>query len=288
MTDPISAFPDESLVRSSLGGDKKSLEELVRRYRDLIYNISLKMTSDREQAADICQEVLIKMITKLESFRGGSAFRTWLYRITVNHILNEKKASRKYAFTFQQYGDNLDKVPDSDLAADEAYRADARLLTEETRQICMSGMLMCLDDRHRMVFILAELFGIKDDVGSDLLDVSKANFRMMLSRARKDLYNFMQDKCGLINAANPCRCARKTQAFIKAGFVDPNRRLFTSKYLSTIAAVAGEKQRQLENELYEQYRELFLSHHYLEGPDFLQSFNEWLASDEVKRLFNFN
>jgi RNA polymerase sigma factor (sigma-70 family) len=285
-----SDFPlsDENLVRSSLQGDKKALEELVRRFRDLIYNLSLKMTWDREQAADITQEVLIKMITRMNSFRGNSSFRTWLYRITVNHILNERKAAVKSRFGFRQYGENLDHTPDSDLAADETYRADATLLSEETRQTCMSGMLMCLDDRHRMVFILAELFGIKDDAGSELLSISKANFRMMLSRARKDLYHFMQDKCGLINPANPCRCAKKTRSFIKAGYVDPERRLFTGKYRSTIAAMAEEKQRELEDSLYDRYRQLFREHHYLEGPDFIHSLNEWLATDEVKRLFNFN
>jgi RNA polymerase sigma factor (sigma-70 family) len=228
------------------------------------------------------------MITRMNSFRGNSSFRTWLYRITVNHILNERKAAVKSRFGFRQYGENLDHTPDSDLAADETYRADATLLSEETRQTCMSGMLMCLDDRHRMVFILAELFGIKDDAGSELLSISKANFRMMLSRARKDLYHFMQDKCGLINPANPCRCAKKTRSFIKAGYVDPERRLFTGKYRSTIAAMAEEKQRELEDSLYDRYRQLFREHHYLEGPDFIHSLNEWLATDEVKRLFNFN
>lgn len=246
------------------------------------------MTWDKEQAADITQEVLIKMITRMGSFRVDSSFRTWLYRITVNHILNEKKASATRKFGFRQFGETLDNAPDSELSADETYRADALILSEETRQTCMSAMLMCLDDRHRIVFILAEMFGIKDDIGSDLLDTSKANFRMMLSRARKDLYHFMQDKCGLINHSNPCRCAKKTLAFIKAGYVDPKQRLFTGKYRSTIAASVAEKQQQLDNSFYERYRQLFTEHNYLEGPDFIHSLNEWLASDEVKRLFNFN
>ena len=149
------------------------------------------------------------------------------------------KGKRK--LTFVQFGATLDNSPDSDLAADEQYRADAPLLTEETKQTCMSSMLMCLDEKHRMVFILAELFGIKDAAGSEILSISKENFRMMLSRAKKDLYHFMQDKCGLINQNNPCRCAKKTRSLIKAGFVDPDHRLFTGKYRTTIEEAAGGK-----------------------------------------------
>ena len=284
-----SDITDEVLVRSSLQGDKNSLEELVRRHRDFVYNLSLKMTWNKDEAADITQEVFIKVITKLSTFRNNSSFSTWLYRITVNHILNERKAKEgKRKMTFVQFGATLDNAPDTDLAADEYYAADALVLTEETKQTCMTGMLMCLDEKHRMVFILAELFGMKDDIGKEILATTKENFRMMLSRAKKDLYNFMQDKCGLINRDNPCRCEKKTRSFIKAGYVDPEHRLFTGKYRSTIEAAAGDKQRDLEDSLYDRYRSLFLQHHFLEGPDLLRALNDWLASEEVRRLFNFN
>jgi RNA polymerase sigma factor (sigma-70 family) len=289
MRDPNSNISDEALLQSSLQGNKRSLEELLSRQRDFIYNLSLKMTSNKDDAADICQEVLIKVITKLSSFQGNSSFTTWLYRITLNHILNERKSTLgKRKMTFVQFGTTLDNTPDTNLRADEHYAADALVLTEETKQTCMTGMLMCLDEKHRIVFILAELFGIKDEVGKEVLGVTKENFRMMLSRAKKDLYNFMDNKCGLINRGNPCRCEKKTRSFIKAGLVDPDHRLFTGKYRSTMEAAAGSKQKSLEGSLYEQYRILFLQHHYLEGPDFLHTLNDWLASEEVRGLFNFN
>ena len=289
MKDPNTNLSDAVLVQSSLQGNKRSLEELVSRHRDFVYNLSLKMTSNKDDAADITQEVLIKVITKLGTFQGNSSFTTWLYRITVNHILNERKATvGKRRLNFVQFGITLDNTPDTDLRADEHYAADALVLTEETKQTCMTGMLMCLDEKHRIVFILAELFGIKDDIGKEILGTTKENFRMMLSRAKKDLYNFMESKCGLINHANPCRCEKKTRSFIKAGFVDPDHRLFTGKYRSTMEAAAGGKQKSLEGPLYDQYRSLFLQHHFLEGPDFLHTLNGWLASEEVRRLFNFN
>ena len=282
-------IPDEKLVESSLKGDRKSIEILVKRYQDFIYNISLKMTWNKDDSADITQEVLIKVITKLDSFKHNSSFQTWLYRITINHILNERKAaSVKKKMTFRQFGESLDTTPDSDLTANENYGADTQLLVEETKQTCMSGMLMCLDKKHRMVFILAELFGINDSTGGELLEISKENFRMILSRAKKDLYSFMHNKCGLINKENPCRCAKKTKSFIKAGFVNPASLLFTSKYKMTIEEASGAKQRELEDILYNEYRQLYLQHNYLEGPDFANSLNELLSSDKIRQLFNFN
>jgi len=282
-------IPDEKLVESSLKGDRKSIEILIKRYQDFIYNISLKMTWNKDDSADITQEVLIKIMTKLDSFKHNSSFKTWLYRITINHILNERKgASVKKKMTLRQFGERLDITPDSDLTADENYGADTQLLVEETKQTCMSGMLMCLDKKHRMVFILAELFGINDSTGGELLEISKENFRMILSRAKKDLYSFMHNKCGLINKENPCRCAKKTKSFIKAGFVNPASLLFTSKYKMTIEEASGPKQRELEDILYNEYRQLYLQHNYLEGPDFANSLSELLSSDKIRQLFNFN
>jgi RNA polymerase sigma factor (sigma-70 family) len=278
---------DEDLVLLSLQGDKASLEQLVMRYKDLLFNLCFKMTRHYEDAADITQEVLIKVITKLASFRQDSSFKTWVYRIAVNHILNYRKSTLvKRRSTFQQFSDTLDGAPDADIAAGEHYEADKEVLYEETKQTCMSGMLLCLDKRHRMAFLLGELFALNDKEGSQVLDVTPENFRMMLSRAKRDLYNFMHDKCGLVNTANPCRCARKTKAFIAAGFVNPKSLRFAGKHLRAIERIAGERQEALDNLLETEYRKLFLGHSYLRGPDFQKALGELLASDNINRLFN--
>jgi hypothetical protein len=109
---------------------------------------------------------------------------------------------------------------------------------------------------------------------------------MILSRAKKDLYSFMHNKCGLINKENPCRCAKKTKSFIKAGLVDPNNLLFTNKYKMTIAEASGKKEKEMEDMLYNDYRQLYLQHNYLEGPDFVQALNKLLSSDKIRQLFN--
>jgi hypothetical protein len=150
----------------------------------------------------------------------------------------------------------------------------------------MSGMLLCLDKKHRLVFILGELFGVNDKVGSEILGISPENFRMILSRAKRDLYTFMQGKCGLINKNNPCRCAKKTKAFIEAGFVNPDSLRFTGAHRQKIESVAGQRQGELEDLLYYEYRDLYLQHTYLEAPDLARSLQALLASEKIAQLFN--
>ena len=85
----------------------------------------------------------------------------------------------------------------------------------------MSGMLLCLDRTQRLVFTLGSVLGVDSELGGEIMEISPANFRQQLSRARKQLSNYMNEKCGLMNKDNPCSCARKTKALMKAGYIDP-------------------------------------------------------------------
>ena len=126
-------------------------------------------------------------------------------------------------WTFDKYGGGLSSAPDADLPDERAVPVDVQLLVDEARIGCTSGMLLCLTREQRLTYILGEIFGVSDVVGAELLEISRANFRQKLSRARRDLHQFMNDQCGLVNGANPCRCAKKTQAFMKAGYVVPEQ-----------------------------------------------------------------
>src|SRR5271156_6740180 len=92
---------DESLVTRARGGDMDALDALVRRHQSWIFNLALRMIWRRTVAEDATQEILIKAVTKLSTFAGNSAFRTWLYRIAVNHLLNVRKSEmEEKAMTF--------------------------------------------------------------------------------------------------------------------------------------------------------------------------------------------
>jgi RNA polymerase sigma factor (sigma-70 family) len=240
---------DAELVALVRQGDEGALEALVERHRPWIYNVALRMVYVPQDADDATQEILIKVVTSLASFEGRSRLRTWLYRIAVNHLLNMKRTrAEEIGYTFERYGDGLDSTPDLDLPDPSTVPADVQLLVDEARIGCTMGMLLCLDREQRLVYVLGEIFGVADAVGAEMLDVSRDAFRQRLSRARRDLHQFMDRKCGLVNSANPCRCARKTQAFINAGFVDPARLLFARSHVTRIRELAPKLHQDL-NEL---------------------------------------
>jgi RNA polymerase sigma factor (sigma-70 family) len=218
---------DGRLVRRASSGDRDALEQLVCRHQRWVYNVAVRMLAHPHDAEDATQEIFIKAVTRLSSFEGRSTFRTWLYRIVVNHVLNMKRGRLEArALTFRCYAHGLDNIPDDDLPDASSVPVDLRLLVEEAKINCTSGMLLCLDRTQRLVYILGEILDVGDAVGAELLEISAANFRQRLSRARRDLHSFMNDKCGLVNRANPCRCAKKTRGFIDAGYVDPAQLLF--------------------------------------------------------------
>jgi RNA polymerase sigma factor (sigma-70 family) len=204
------AYPDQEesvFVKRAVNGDRHAAEKLINAHQVYIYNVALKMTKNVEDAEDLTQEVFIKAFTALSKFEGKSKFRTWLYRIAVNHFLNAKKGKPELASTdLKNFFEGVDQVPDYDFSEQEQKEISDTI--EDLRISCTSGMLLCLDREQRIIFILGEMFDIDHNLGSEILGITPGNFRIKLMRTRKDFYNWMNNRCGLINLANPCRCQK--------------------------------------------------------------------------------
>lgn len=273
---------DRELVQLAKGGSRAALEELVVRHQAWIYNLALRMAHHPEDAKDATQEVLIKLFTRLSSFDGRSSLRTWLYRIVVNHLLNMKRSrAESRGITFEEYGRVLDGMPDAELPDTQAVPADVQLLVAEARIGCTSGMLLCLDREQRLIFILGSIFGVSDVVGAELLELSRDNFRQKLTRARRDLQNFMQDKCGLVKTANPCRCAKKTRGFIAAGHIDPNNLRFVRERMTHVRDVAARVSDEITG-LDATYAEVYRDHPFQNSPDFVAALRELMNRPEFR------
>ena len=252
MVDPFreSSEPasDEDLLSAWIAGNRAALECLLSRHQPWIFNIAVRMLWRHADAEDATQDILIKVLRGLPEFRGHSRFRTWLYRIAVNHILNLKKDKWHVAervCSFEQASRLLEQTPDYDPPDPRTVPVPIEILAAETGTSCMIGTLLCLDGRQRLVFVLGEVFGVNDRVGAEIAAVTPANFRQILSRARRDLYEFLRGNCSLVNPAAPCKCGRKTRAFIEGGCVDAERRQFTSQYRHRVREVADERSAEL-------------------------------------------
>lgn len=217
--EPSGDDPDlEGIVTGARGGDAGALEALVDAIQDGVYGLALRMTGQRADAEDATQEILVKVLTRLDSYRGDAAVRTWVYRIAVNHLLDRRKTAYERArLGFGDFGADL-----RDGLADPAteYQPEAVVLAEEVKLSCTLGMLQCLDRNQRIAYILGEVFGTRGDQAADILEVSPAAYRKRLSRARDRLRDFMNDNCGLVDPDNRCRCDRRINRAIELGRVD--------------------------------------------------------------------
>ena len=275
---------DRALVERARAGSRAALEELVSGHQRWIYNVVLRMVYYPADAEDVTQEILIKLITKLSSFEGKSSFRTWLYRIALNHVLNMKRRrSERTELTFTDYGRGLDSTPDEDLP--DPSTAETGVLVDEARIGCTSGMLLCLDREQRLIYVLGAIFGVSDVVGGELLELSRENFRQKLSRARRDLHSFMQGQCGLVNQANPCRCAKKTRGFIAAGYLDPGKLLFAGGRVAAVREVATERSDEIDA-LDAAYAGIHRAHPFQRSPDFVAALRSLLEHPDFKHTLD--
>jgi RNA polymerase sigma factor (sigma-70 family) len=293
MHNPFTEMVDEStdydLIEQSNNGSQSAVEKLVLRHQAWIYNIAIRMVFHPHDAEEVTQEVLIKTITRLSTFNGQSKFRTWLYRITANHVLNMKRrGGEKESQTFSSYADAINGTPDLDLPDPKTVPVEVPLLVEEAKLSCTTGMLLCLDRKQRLIFVLAEIFGASDTVGSEILEISPDNFRQLLSRSRRDLYQFMNRQCGLVNANNPCRCPKKTKGFIAAGHVDPHNMTFSSSRIHKIRSVVADTYTQIDDLLDQQYAALFRDHPFLEPKDQTLWLRKLLEQTNIRQALDLN
>lgn len=268
--------PDGELVGSAQGGDREAMETLLIRHQPWVFNLAVRMLLQHADAEDATQEVLLKAAVALPAFRGGSQFRTWLYRIAVNHVLNIRKAAEA-ACSFDDAARGLARVPDLDLPDPRTVPVPVEILIEETKIGCMMGTLLCLDGRQRLAFILGEIFGVSDEVGAEIIDVTPVNFRQILSRARRDLYEYLRGNCSLVNPEASCKCARKTRAYVQGGFVDPRKLQFTSAYQRKVRDMAGDRADELGEAYMEVAAQVYRGHPFYEPAEQVATLRRALA-----------
>ena len=218
----------EILIRKANSGDKKSLEEVVFYIKDYVYNLSLKMLLFPEDAKDATQEILIKVITHLSTFNFNSKFSTWVYRIATNYLLTQKgKKSKEFAVPFSEYASLIDSGQ-SNVVTYSSNAGELRLLEEEVKVSCTQGLLLCLNPIDRIVYILSEILEFNSKEGAIILEISPENFRKKLSRSRLKIRNFLNQKCGLVNESNPCKCKKKIDFLIDESIIEPKQLRFAN------------------------------------------------------------
>ena len=227
------------LIGQATAGDKAALETVLAGVQDLVFNLSLRMLGTFQDAEDASQDILLKIMTHLSSFKGDSAFTTWVFRIAVNHLKDYKKHMfAQFPLSFGFYGDDIrnGKIQDvPDLTQD----VEKAILAEELKLSCTNVMLQCLDPESRCVFILGTMFRVDSRIAGDILGITPEAYRQRLSRVRKKMAEFLSEYCGEYGQG-ACHCMNRVNYAIQNHRIAPDRLDFTSaKHSDTAAKVTA-------------------------------------------------
>lgn len=208
------------LIDKALEGNTNALEEILLEVKDLIYNLSLRMLGTSNDADDATQDILVRVMTNLASFRKESSFSTWVYRIAVNYLIDYKKsmfAQRPLDFEFYANDIKAGYVENTD---ELMLGVSKEELAQELKMSCTNVMLQCLDPQTRCIFILGTMFKIDSKMAGDILGISADNYRQKLSRARKKMASFLKEYCGLNGGL--CNCQNRIGYAILTHRLNPN------------------------------------------------------------------
>jgi len=261
-------------ITAAQSGDAAALERVIREIQGNVYGLALRMLWHPQDAEDATQEILLRVVTHLSTFRGESRFSTWVYRLAANHLLTWRQSRlERQNLSFERFGKELGEG-----LSNPAEGPDAELLFQEVRVGCTLGMLLCLDRPHRIAYILGEIFELDGPEAAEVLDVRPAAFRKRLERARTQIVEFTRAHCGMVRPENRCRCGGKVKQAISTGRVNPNQLLFAGKaqdareFPSVLGSIRGLEEKQRAVALYRAQPKRAV-------PDFTSAVRDLLASE---------
>ncbi len=210
-------------VTKSLEGKRSAMEKLLRAIQPDVYKLCLRFVMLPQDAEDATQDILLKVSVRLIQFKHDSNFKTWVFRIATNHLLDMKKGKAAHNLSFDEFGEDLNQ------GIEEGSKASAydKALLSEVRIGCTLAMLQCLSSNLRVAYIVGEILEFGHLDASYILGLSPESFRKRLSRAKSLIVQFMQESCGLINTENNCRCHKRVDQAISLGRVNKSDLAFS-------------------------------------------------------------
>ncbi len=180
------------LVKRARQGDLAAYDELVRRYQERIYATVYHMTSNHEDANDLAQEAFIKAFHALKSFKGGSSFYTWVYRIAVNKTINFlKQRKNRSLLSLDDIDFNAEHDPDLvALISDKTPRREINLAELQEK---LNAAIQKLSEPHRLVVVLHDVQGLSHDEIAKIMECNIGTVRSRLFYARQQLQGYLSD-----------------------------------------------------------------------------------------------
>jgi RNA polymerase sigma-70 factor (ECF subfamily) len=193
---PPAPVPDQldemQLVKRAQKGDLGAYDDLVRKYQERIYATIYHMTANHEDANDLAQEAFIKGFQALKSFKGGSSFYTWVYRIAVNKTINFLK-QRKNRSQMSLNDLDFNAEHDPDLVALISDKTPRREISLTELQEKLNEALQKLSEPHRLVVTLHDVQGLSHEEIAKIMECNIGTVRSRLFYARQQLQGYLSD-----------------------------------------------------------------------------------------------
>ena len=184
---------DSELVALAQEGDTRAFDQLVRKYTPKLYGLIYNMTSNREDTADLLQDVFAKAYRSLKRFMGRSSFYTWIYSIAVNMTLNFlKKRGRYHKVSLDDVDTGIENDPEF-IKITTANGGTLRDVNVHELQKRLNEAMMRLSEDHRTVVTLYDIQGLQHAEISKILGVSEGTVRSRLFYAHRQLQNHLED-----------------------------------------------------------------------------------------------
>ena len=171
---------DTQLIAQTLAGESAAFGQLVLKYQDRLYNTVMHVSGNAEDARDVVQNAFVQAYLKLSTFKGNSAFYTWLYRIAFNEAISHKRKQRSTLSVEHARETSGIEPEDSEAGPHE-------ILEEDERRRQVREAIGELNDEHRAVLVLREIDGCCYETIADILDLPIGTVRSRLHRARLQL-----------------------------------------------------------------------------------------------------
>jgi RNA polymerase sigma-70 factor, ECF subfamily len=191
-----SEYNEKELLKQAKEGDLKAYNKLVQQHMNQVYATALKMTRHKEDAEDVVQQTFVAVVKHLHSFRGESAFSTWILRIAINNTLKLlKKKKRRYHVSpnANDTEESWDSISLENETPPTWNQNPEDLLKNEEFKSRIHKSLEHLDPKHRPVFVLRDMEGLSTKEVAQALEISESNVKIRLMRARLVIRKFLNE-----------------------------------------------------------------------------------------------
>ncbi len=179
-------------------------EEITEEYRGLVSAVSHRMIQNPEMAKDAAQEAWMEILKSLDTFKGESKISTWIYAVASRVILKQARNEKVYSTRYLS-----EYFRDGERESPFEQETDKRRWVKEMCDKCLTGILHCLSNQDRLLYVLYDIAGLPHREIAMILEEQESAVRKKVSRSRKKLNRFLNEECVLFNPYGNCSCRMK-------------------------------------------------------------------------------